>query len=139
LIVRAMLEKTIRLLATKEISLIKRRLAGLFLILGSMMMALIGVASLSFALFLWLSERMLPWQAALCVSGIIFLASLGLWLSGKLAMRRRHSISAEMEEEIRNIATILLPRAGKERERKVWGIIVVAALIGLIAGRSSGK
>jgi cyanate permease len=134
-----MLEKTLRLLATKEISLIKRRFSGLVLIFGSLMLALLALASLSFTLFLWLAERIPPWQAALSVSGVIFLASLLMWLAGKLIMRRRHSISTELEEEIRTIATILLPETGSDREKKIWSVVAVAALIGMIVGRSSGK
>lgn len=134
-----MLERTLSLLARKEISPIKRRVTGFFLILGGLILALLGLASLSLSLFLWLSEQMPAWQAALSVSGLIFLASLILFLSGKLVMRRRHSVSAELEEEIRAIAAILLPESGKDREKKIWSLVAVAALIGMIVGRSAGK
>jgi hypothetical protein len=134
-----MLERAIGLLAKKEIALIKRRFAGLLVLLGSLILVPVGLAFLSLSLFLWLSERMPAWQAALFVSIPIFLVSLVLWLAGKLMMRRRHSINEELDEEIRTIAAILLPETGAAREKKVWSLVVIAALIGMIAGRSSGK
>lgn len=134
-----MLEKAIHLLVSNEVSLIKRRFAGFFLIFCGFILMLLSAAFLSFSLFLWLSQRMPDWQAALFVTGVIFLASLVVLFAGKLITRRPRSINAELEEQIRAIAAILLPEKGKSREKRIWSLVAVAALIGMMVGRSSGK
>lgn len=118
-----------------EIADAKRRVGGLVVILLALLLIVFSALIVLFAFYLWLSGIMPPWQAALVVAGCVFAAGLVIFLIGRSMMRRRVRSAERLEAEMQALMSQYSTGGDAPDEKKVYGLVAVAALTGLILGR----
>jgi len=128
-----MIRQLFSLVLKREIADLKRRGGGgVLLVAGILLLMLASLCALA-GLYLWLSTRMTPWEAALAVATLLLFAGLVLIMSGRSIIRRQRA----RNEEIDALTQALLGRSGAANVSSTSiGTVVAAAVIGLIIGRS---
>lgn len=131
-----MLRQIVSMLLKNEVAELKRRSAGGVMIL--LCVTLLGLAMVfgMLAFFLWLSTHMLAWQAAMVVFGVILIAAIMLGLVGRSMIRRHKRRRDELDAYIQ---AALGPHPKDVTTDAPVGVIVTAAVVGLIIGRRLSK
>jgi hypothetical protein len=134
-----MLLRLVTSLVSTEIANLKRRASGFGALIFACAFLFLASAFIFFALYLWLAVRMLPWQAALMVAGIIILLSFVIWLTGRAMMRGRRYRNAQYEDDVSALMAQFSAAEIKPDGKQTLGLIAVSALVGLIIGRRLSK
>ena len=131
-----MLRQLVSLVLKREVADLRRRSGGgVLLLAGALLLMLSSLVALA-GLYLWLSTRMTPWQAALIVAAVLLVSGLVLIFAGRSMIRRQRT----RNEEIDALMQALLGSSGaKPAQNASLGIVSAAAVVGLIIGRSLGK
>ncbi|MEE4238500.1 MAG: phage holin family protein [Anderseniella sp.] len=128
-----MLRQIFSLVLKREVADLKRRSGGgVLLVAGMLLLMLASLAALA-SLYLWLTTRMTPWEAALIVAALLLFAGLVLILAGRSMIRRQGA----RNEEIEALTQALLGKSSAASGSSTpVGTVAAAAVIGLIIGRS---
>jgi membrane protein implicated in regulation of membrane protease activity len=131
-----MLRQLVSLVLKREVADLKRRSGGgVLLVAGALLLMLSSLVALA-GLYLWLSTRMAPWEAALIVAAVLLLSGLVLILAGRSMIRRQRA----RNDEIEALTQALLGKSGGVSGSGTQvGTVAAAALIGLVIGRSLHK
>lgn len=133
-----MINQVLNLLLKREVADLRRRSAGgLLLVAGFLLFLLAGLLGLV-ALYLYLSTRIEPWQAALIESALLVLLGSILALAGRAKVRRHH----KMKQELDAYMETLLSSSGvpeKNGKEASIGMVTLAAMVGIIIGRQIRK
>ena len=133
-----MLNQALNLLVKREVADLRRRSAGgLLLVAGFMLFSLAGLTGLG-ALYLFLSTRIEPWQAASSVSALLVLLGSILALAGRAKVRRHHKMKQEVDAYM-NALLSSSSMTGKDGKEASIGMVTLAAVIGIIIGRQIRK
>jgi membrane protein implicated in regulation of membrane protease activity len=128
-----MLRQLVSLVLKREVADLKRRSGGGVLLAAGMMLLMLASLCALAGLYLWLTTRMTPWEAALLIAALLLFAGLALILAGRSMIRRQRT----RNEEIEVLIQALLGRSGAATGSSTpVGTVAAAAVIGLIIGRS---
>jgi hypothetical protein len=128
-----MLRQLVSLVLKREVADLKRRSAGGMLILTGVLLAVVASLCGLAGLYLWLTTRMTPWEAALIVAALLLFLGLILILAGRSMIRRQRA----RNDEIEALTQALLGKSGAPSGSNTpLGSVATAAVIGLIIGRN---
>jgi len=128
-----MLRQLVSLVLKREVADLKRRSGGGILMLAGVLLALLASLCALAGLYLWLTTRMMPWEAALVMAALLLFLGLILILTGRSMIRRQRT----RNEEIEVLTQALLGKSGAATGSSTpVGTVAAAAVIGLIIGRS---
>lgn len=134
-----MLGQVLSLLLKREVADLKRRSAGGVLIAGGFMLlslaSLVGLA----ALYLWLSTRLDPWQAALAISVLLALLGGIIMLSGRSMVRRQHQMKQELDAYFKTLMNTAEKNVKPDKVGSPLSIVALAAIAGIVIGRKVRK
>lgn len=131
-----MLRQLLSLVLKREVADLKRRSGGgVLLLAGALLLMLASLVALA-GLYLWLSTRMTPWEAALIVAALLLVSGLVLIFAGRSMIRRQRARNEEIDALMQ---ALLGSSGGKPAQNSSLGIVSAAAVVGLIIGRSLGK
>ena len=128
-----MLRQLVSLVLKREVADLKRRSAGGMLMLAGALLAVVASLCGLAGLYLWLTTRMMPWEAALVVAALLLFLGLILILTGRSMIRRQRT----RNDEIEALTQALLGKSGAASGSNTpLGSVAAAAVIGLIIGRN---
>ncbi len=128
-----MLRQLFSLVLKREVADLKRRSGGGMLLLAGMLLLMLASLCALAGLYLWLSTRMTPWEAALAVAALLLFAGLVLIMSGRSMIRRQRT----RNDEIEALTQALLGKSGSAAGSNTpVGTVAAAAIIGLVIGRN---
>lgn len=131
-----MLRQLISGLVREKAAQMGRRLAGLFVILFAVLLLFLGFLVSLFALYLWLSEQMPVWYAALCVAAILLVLAGTAFVIGRRSMRGRPRREIPADAELRTLLSDVAKAPGKQSSLT---LVAAAAVLGLLVGRNVSK
>jgi Putative Actinobacterial Holin-X, holin superfamily III len=134
-----MINRLVSGLVSAEITNLKRRASGFGVQILAFSFLFLATAFVFLAVYLWLSLKMLPWQAALTVAGIIILLSCVIWLTGRAMIHGRRPGNTQYEDDARALIGQFTSAEIKPDRKQTLGLIAVSALVGLIIGRRLSK
>jgi glucan phosphoethanolaminetransferase (alkaline phosphatase superfamily) len=133
--------RLVQLAAKTELLNVRQRLTNLFLILPVILFIFIAFIFALVGAFLWISEYLPAWQAALCVSGalLVFSALILGFISVSNRRRRQSRPIEDLQKELETMASSFLQETRQLPKKNRWQLIAAATLVGIIIGRSIGK
>ena len=124
---------------------VRRKTKGALLEVAAFGMIGLSTVLLFVGMFLWLSEQMEPWLAAMVLAGLSLLAALFLMLAGRSLLKRKepdpHQQVVSALKALGLFSQSDLTGSGKASERQKPGPAIVASALaaGLILGRSTKR
>jgi NADH:ubiquinone oxidoreductase subunit 6 (subunit J) len=133
--------RLVQLAAKTELLNVRQRLTNLLLILPIILFIFIAFLFALIGAFLWISEYLPAWQAALCISGalLVLSAMILVFISVSNRKRKRSRPIEDLQKELETMASSFFQETRQLPRKKRWQLIASATLIGIIIGRSIGK
>lgn len=121
-----------------ELENVKRRIAGLAIIIFALSFVFLASVFGLLAAYLWLSEHVVPWQAALIIMAMLLSIAFILVLIGRRLLHRRREPRSKPEPYVNK--QVNPQEAGTDRKTNpLLTLIATAAVVGFSIGRRVSK